>query len=403
MKYLHSYFFLSICLSILALTACSNDEEKEPVTPTTLKTKTPEKTSAYSEVITGGSIIKGNDDFIISEKGICWSDSENPTIDDNTKTETTTSLDYTISITGLQPTTSYYIRAYINGENQTIYGDEKQITTDEAPSEVSFLPDLDENKKWIIQPEFTNEFNYSEGKSSPDFTSNWQDRFFNGWTGPGDTRYSASQSSVMDGKLVYKASIEEDNNGQSIIRTGIVSSKEKVGFPLYMEARVKISESSLASAVWLLSDDSTQEIDNLEAYGNKSNDYFSRRLHLSHHTFIRDPFQDYQPTGEETYYADDKGTQWADDYHNYGVLWLDPWTLKYYVDGELVRETPTNQIDPKGYTNGTGLNKDMYLIISAAAQPWRENQGINYFTDPSVLDPERSTMLVDWVRVYKPE
>lgn len=277
----------------------------------------------------------------------------------------------------------------------------------EPVSDVPFLPVVT-GKTWKIQPKFTNEFNFTGGKTASEFADNWQDRFFNGWTGAGKTIYSASQSSISGGEMIYTATIEKER-----VLTGCVSSKNKVGYPMYMEARVKISESSLATAVWMLSEDSWQEIDNLEAYGDKTNTAYSKRLHLSHHTFKRDvnPVLDYQPSGwDETYYKDDKGTYWADDYHAYGVLWLDPWTLKYYVDGKLVRETPTDEIDPKNYTSPTGLaadrtglNKDMYLIISAASQPWRENQGINYLTDPSVLSATRSTSRFDYIRVYKPE
>ncbi|WP_072974299.1 LamG domain-containing protein [Flavobacterium saccharophilum] len=98
--------------------------------------------------------------------------------------------------------------------------------------------------------------------------------------------------------MVFKATID----GQKVL-TGCITSKERVGYPLYTEAKVKISESSLATAVWMLSEDSTQEIDNLEAYGDKINTAYGQRLHLSHHVFIRNPFQYYQPTGwEETYY-----------------------------------------------------------------------------------------------------
>ncbi len=283
----------------------------------------------------------------------------------------------------------------------------EETVTDESVEEegtttqsgIAFLSIVEEGKEWVLQPKFSNEFNFIGGKTSPEFSDNWQDRFFNGWNGSGRTVYSTGQSKIEDGMLVYNATIDGEN-----IKTGIVTSKTTIAYPLYMEVRAKISESPLASAVWMLSEDSTQEIDNLEAYGLKTNDYFSRRLHLSHHTFIREPFQDYQPTGQETWYADGNGTQWADEFHNYGVLWLDPWTLAYYVDGKVVRETPREEIDPENYTGGTGLVKPMYLIISAAAQPWRETNGsVTYLTDPAVLDKERSTMRVDWIRLYKPE
>lgn len=45
----------------------------------------------------------------------------------------------------------------------------------------------------------------------------------------------------------------------------------------------------------------------------------------------------------------------------------------------------------------------MHMIISAAAQSWRETQGINFLTDPTVTNEENTIMRVDWIRVYKPE
>ncbi len=403
------HLFLMICVIVSCL-ACGGDDSSEEApapTPSTIATKTPEKTTIFSEITTGGLITKGTDNVTITEKGVCWSTSTAPKVSDNKLISGSSSNDFSSTIVGLVADTKYYIRAYLIANSKIVYGNEEEITTDKPASPVAFLPSAGTNKTWTIQPKFTNEFNY-EGKTS-EFTDNWQDRFFNGWTGARPTYYSASQSTITGGEMIYKATIDKVGS-EDVIRTGVVSSKEAVGYPLYMEARVKISESVLASAVWMLSSDSTQEIDNLEAYGDKTNSYFSQRLHLSHHTFKRNGgtiIDDYQPTGPETYYADGKGTQWADDYHEYGVLWLDPFTLKYYVDGELVRETPVDQIDPRNNLNGTGLNKDMYLIISAASQPWREKtnppQVENYFTDPSVLSEARSTMRIDYIRVYKPE
>lgn len=407
MKGTKLFGLINLIVLVFGCSGSDSPDDEPTIIPTTISTTIPQKTSVYSEITSGGKITKGTDDLSISERGVCWSIFVNASINENKLTSNTTSDEYTVTIEGLGSNIKYFIRAYYIANNKTIYGNEVEITTDMSPNPVSFLPSPGDNKEWVLQPEFSNEFDYAQGKASTDFTDNWQDRFFNGWTGPKksgtattSTVYTAENSSIEDGLLVYKATIDGNN-----VHTGVISSKKAVGFPLYMEARAKISESSLATAVWMLSEDSTQEIDNLEAYGDKSNDYFSKRLHLSHHTFIRQPFQDYQPTGPGTWYADGKGTQWADDYHDYGVLWLDPWTLKYYVDGELVRETPTDEIDPKNYTAGLGLNKDMYLIITAAAQPWRETAGQveNYVTDPSVISESRSTSIFEYIRTYKPE
>ncbi|GEM_PF-4752837 len=402
---------LLLCVLVYRCSSNSDDTTPEPpaTVETTITTTTPAKTSNFFEISVGGTISLGNDNFTVSERGVVWAASENPTINDNKELSNETTGTFSITISNLEAATLYYFRAYAMDGSDVIYGASESITTDQdrINGVNNFLPSAGDGKSWVLQPKFSNEFDYAEGKASTEFTNDWQDRFFNGWTGPKksgtattSTVYTPENSSIEDGKLVYRATIDGNN-----VHTGCITTKNKVGYPLYMEARVKISESSLATAVWLLSEDSTQEIDNLEAYGDKTNDYFSRRLHLSHHVFIRNPFQDYQPTGPETWYADGKGTQWADEYHDYGVLWLDPWTLKYYVDGELVRETPTNEIDPLNYTNGTGLNKDMYLILSAAAQPWREtaNQVDDYTTDPSVTNASRSTARFEYVRTYKPE
>ena len=52
------------------------------------------------------------------------------------------------------------------------------------------------------------------------------------------------------------------------VYTGIISSKETVIYPLYVEAKVKIDNMVLANSVWLLSPYDTQEIDIVEAYGS---------------------------------------------------------------------------------------------------------------------------------------
>ena len=189
--------------------------------------------------------------------------------------------------------------------------------------------------------------------------------------------------------------------GTNRVYTGVVSSKKTFTWPLFVEAKVKISGLVLASNVWMLSADSTQEIDILEAYGSdrKGQEWVAKRLHLSHHVFVRKPFQDYQPVDEGTWYFN--GTTWSEDFHRIGVHWRDPWHLEYYVDGELVRTVSGKEkIDSKGFTRGTGPSKPMHLIINAEDQNWRSDDQITP-TDEELADPNKSIMWVDWIRVYK--
>lgn len=158
----------------------------------------------------------------------------------------------------------------------------------------------------------------------------------------------------------------------------------------------------LASNVWLLSEDSTQEIDVVEAYGSDRPDqeHFAKRIHLSHHVFVREPLQDYQPTDEGSWHVN--GTTWRDDFHRVGVFWKSPWHLEYYIDGQLVRTSSGPAvIDPGNYTDGTGLVKPMQIIINMEDQDWRSNDGIAP-TDEELADTTKSIMWVDWIRVCKP-
>lgn len=259
---------------------------------------------------------------------------------------------------------------------------------------------LDEGLKWQLLP-LSDDFNYestAEAKHA-EFESRWVEGYINEWTGPGYTHWHPSQSTVSNGKLKLTA---KRKPGSWSIYLGSITSKESLQYPLFLEIRAKLSNSVLASDFWLLSQDSTQEIDVLEAYGGdrEGNEWFAERLHLSHHVFIREPFQDYQPTSEDTWYYN--GTMWRDDYHRIGVYWRDPWHLEYYVDGKLVKTSiGKNIIDPKDFTKGTGLSKPMRAIINLEDQPWRTEQGLTP-TDAELAKVEKMTYLIDWVRFYKP-
>ncbi|MBJ7880137.1 beta-agarase [Gelidibacter salicanalis] len=257
--------------------------------------------------------------------------------------------------------------------------------------------------KWEFQANVSDDFEYeapADGKSAT-FLSKWNDWYHNAWTGPPPTEWKRSNSLVTNGKLKILATRPE---GTAITNTGIITSKTRVQYPVYIEARVKIMNSVLANAFWLLSPDDTQEIDIVEAYGGDrwTNTWFSpKRVHLSHHVFIRDPFQDWQPSDEGSFYTDNS-TVWRNDYHRFGVYWKDPWNLEYYINGQLVRtRSGVSEIDPLNYTNGTGLNKEMDVIINAEDQTWRAEMGLTP-TDEELHIPDNNTFKIDWIRVFKP-
>lgn len=66
----------------------------------------------------------------VLERGVCWSTEHNPTVLDNRSTKSFTLNGTIFHITGMQPTTVYYLRPYIINKTYTVaYGDEVKIVT----------------------------------------------------------------------------------------------------------------------------------------------------------------------------------------------------------------------------------------------------------------------------------
>lgn len=80
-----------------------------------------------SEVLTDGGAT-------ITERGICWSISENPTVNENKVTGGSGSGAYQCSITGLANGTTYHVRAFAVNSIGTVYGTDKTFTTHSLPT-----------------------------------------------------------------------------------------------------------------------------------------------------------------------------------------------------------------------------------------------------------------------------
>ncbi len=255
-----------------------------------------------------------------------------------------------------------------------------------------------QGKVWQLQTRVSDDFNYvsSAGNRPPEFTRKWYASYHGNWSGPGKTQWRANEAWTNGSELGIQANRVP---GTDRVYCGIITNKTRLKFPVYFEIEAKIMDQTLANAFWLLSPDDTQEIDAMEGYGSsrRGQEWFAERMHVSHHVFIRNPFQDYQPTDPGSWIYR-RGRPWRNDYHRYGCYWKDPWNLEYYIDGVLVRTVSGRDIiDPRNYTNGTGLNKAMDIIIDCENQTdWRPGP-----TDAE-LNNNKNIFWVDWMRVYKP-
>jgi hypothetical protein len=110
--------------SVLTFTTTSS----EPIVSSTSNVTSITQTSAVS----GGSITSDNGSSI-TNRGVVWSTSQNPTISLSTKTSDGTGIgQFSSTITGLTPSTLYYVRAFATNAIGTSYGPQVSFTSQSA-------------------------------------------------------------------------------------------------------------------------------------------------------------------------------------------------------------------------------------------------------------------------------
>ena len=101
-------------------------EQKDFTTAATLPTVVTgdiSGTTAHGEVTNAGGAI-------VTERGICWGTSHNPTTAGTHGSSGTGTGNFSVELINLAPGTTYYVRAYATNSAGTAYGSEKTLTTD---------------------------------------------------------------------------------------------------------------------------------------------------------------------------------------------------------------------------------------------------------------------------------
>lgn len=84
-----------------------------------------------SSAVSGGNISSDGGEAV-TQSGICWSNSPNPTTSGEKTTDGSASGSWSSSMTGLTPSTTYYVKAYAVNGSGTSYGSERSFTTNSA-------------------------------------------------------------------------------------------------------------------------------------------------------------------------------------------------------------------------------------------------------------------------------
>src|SRR5690554_4530239 len=119
--------------SLFLVTNCEKDDDvtTEATIPVV---NTNEVTEVTQTTATSGGVISSDGGATVTERGVCWSTSQTPTIADNKTTDGTGAGNFTSAITGLTENTIYYVRAYATNSNGTGYGTTISYTTLEENS-----------------------------------------------------------------------------------------------------------------------------------------------------------------------------------------------------------------------------------------------------------------------------
>lgn len=101
---------------------------------------------------TGGGNVTADGGSVVTARGVCWSTTENPTVNDSHTTDGSGVGNFNSNITGLTANTTYYVRAYATNAIGTAYGESVSITTGGQPCPgAPTVTDVDGNTYATVQ------------------------------------------------------------------------------------------------------------------------------------------------------------------------------------------------------------------------------------------------------------
>ena len=130
-KSIRLFTTLMVCMAMVLCVSCKKDDDNNPGggTQTVATVTTGDVTDITQTTAVCVGEVKSENGWAVTERGVCWSTSQNPTVSDSHTTDGSGTGSFTSSITGLTVNTTYYVRAYATNSAGTSYGEQRTFTT----------------------------------------------------------------------------------------------------------------------------------------------------------------------------------------------------------------------------------------------------------------------------------
>ena len=131
MKSINRFIMFSLMMGLLIFSGCkkddnTNDNNNNNVTKSKPTVVTLDVDNISASTATGHGNITSDGNDPITEAGVCWNTLPGPSLDDqHAKSSSTSTGKFDVNITGLSPSTTYYIKAYAINGHGTSFGEEK--------------------------------------------------------------------------------------------------------------------------------------------------------------------------------------------------------------------------------------------------------------------------------------
>ncbi|QDT69066.1 Beta-porphyranase A precursor [Planctomycetes bacterium MalM25] len=256
---------------------------------------------------------------------------------------------------------------------------------------VSPLTDPDNQGGWRLVESVSDEFDTPRLDTDKWFVQGTGGEYRSNFIGRAPSQFSTDNVRIEDGKLKLQAKWDPSfnfspkidrtdkkaPNGRKYenLTTAAVISKQPVRYG-YFEIRCKAADASVTSSFWMTGN--SAELDVFEFSGRPAQRH---KVHLE--SELWSSIHDWSKPGGPTTWTDRLQIDWkvADGFHTYALEW-DPEFLRFYADGELVREVTREQVGEEGWV----IDSPLWVWVDSETFPWhgvpsREDLPVDYEID----------------------